>query len=198
MKTVKTTVYSKMLPVLVLTLLIPSVSWARRRNMDNESDMPTPRYLLDSCVLDGKIYAIGGAPRPHAGLSVVEAYDPITDTWTNKADMLEPRAGLGVSVVNGVIYAIGGVTSTTTASVEAYDLAMDGYAQGRYAHPTGIPQHQRRRRQDLRHGGAQATGGPFFATVEAYDPATDTWTRKPTCRNRATFIRPVWWMARSM
>jgi hypothetical protein len=43
------------------------------------------------------------------GLSVVEEYDPATDTWTKKSDMPTARFALTSSAVNGKIYAIGGV-----------------------------------------------------------------------------------------
>jgi hypothetical protein len=134
--------------------------------------------LLGTCVLDGKIYAIGGAPRPQAGLSVVEVYDPQTETWARKTDMLSQRAGLGVSVVNGKIYAIGGWGSGAP-SVEEYDPATDTWTP-KADMPT--------RRSFLSTsvvngkiyaiGGAVETNGPFFSTVEEYDPVTNTWTAK--------------------
>jgi len=166
------------LSITFLTLALISPSVAVGEVWTTKADMPTARLLLGTCVLDGKIYAIGGAPRPHAGLRVVEVYDPQTDTWTRKADMLVPRAGLGVSVVEGKIYAIGGWGSHAP-SVEEYDPATDTWTP-KADMPT--------RRNFLTTsvvdgkiyaiGGAVETDGPFFSTVEEYDPATDTWTRK--------------------
>jgi hypothetical protein len=55
----------------------------------------------------------------------VEAYDPVTDTWTTKADMPAARALLSTSVVDGKIYAIGGTRTThpmtSTSTVYEYD-----------------------------------------------------------------------------
>jgi N-acetylneuraminic acid mutarotase len=42
-------------------------------------------------------------------VSIVEEYDPVTDTWTEKsAKMPTPRVMFSVSAINGKIYAIGG------------------------------------------------------------------------------------------
>jgi hypothetical protein len=37
--------------------------------------MPTARLLLSTCVVDGKIYAIGGTKTPYVGTSTVEVYN---------------------------------------------------------------------------------------------------------------------------
>jgi N-acetylneuraminic acid mutarotase len=90
--------------------------------------------------LNGVLYTVGGDP---AG--TVEAYDPVTNTWTTKQPMLTPRSGFVVGVVSGILYAIGGATGTD----------------------------------------APPSTTVILNTVEAYDPATNTWTIKapmPTAR----------------
>jgi N-acetylneuraminic acid mutarotase len=75
------------------------------------TDMPTPRIYLTSVVLNGKIYAIGGnkgTQNNEIPTTVVEVYDPATDTWTTKADMNWPRKYLSACVLNGMIYVFGG------------------------------------------------------------------------------------------
>ena len=177
------TLKSKPQCLMVLFLLaavigLTSVSLAAEEIWTKKADMPTARMLLGTCVLDGKIYAIGGAPRPHVGLSVVEVYDPATDTWTRKANMLAARAGLGTSVVNGRIYAIGGVVASGP-SVEEYDPATDTWTQ-KADMPTKRNFLTTSVVDDKIYaiGGSVETDGPFFSTVEEYNPATDTWTRK--------------------
>ena len=51
--------------------------------------MPTQRYGFDTCIVNGKIYAIGGEIEEFGNLSLstVEMYDPKTDTWERRADM---------------------------------------------------------------------------------------------------------------
>jgi hypothetical protein len=84
--------------------------------------MPTPRMGLSTCGVDGIIYAIGGRIIVNSGLSTVEAYDPVTNTWMTKTDMPTARSYLSSSTVDGKIYAIGGRHgSVTVATVEEYD-----------------------------------------------------------------------------
>jgi hypothetical protein len=91
-----------------------------------KADMPTGRTYSSTCVVNGKIYAIGGFTTRDNHLSPVEEYDPATDTWTRKADMPTARSGLSTSMVNGKIYAIGGWvgSSTVLSTVEEYDTGL--------------------------------------------------------------------------
>ena len=68
------------------------------------------------------------------GLSVVEEYDPITDTWVRKADMPTARVGLSAVVVNGKIYAIGGSNQLNNqlnilCTMEEYDPKTDKWTK---------------------------------------------------------------------
>jgi len=78
--------------------------WAKK------ADMPTARIDMSSAAVNGKIYVIGGATwNNNVGcLSIVEEYNPETDTWKNVADMPTGRQLLTASEVNGKIYVIGG------------------------------------------------------------------------------------------
>jgi RNA polymerase sigma factor (sigma-70 family) len=87
-----------------------------------KTDMPTPRNSPSSCVVNGKIYVIGGelAP-PSTDLSTVEVYDPVIDEWMKKADMLTIRGAPSASVVDRKIYVIGGFSMEDVLStVEEY------------------------------------------------------------------------------
>lgn len=100
-----------------------SDTWTRK------SDMPTTRLAFSTCVVNGKIYAIGGATSPGGTiLSTVTEYDPVTDEWTAKANMSTARLWLSSSSVNARIYAVGGCTdpfSATMSTVEEYDPVMN-------------------------------------------------------------------------
>ena len=76
------------------------------------SEIPTRRRDFSTAVVEGKIYLIGGTPfenrRGPYGLSTVEVYDPITNTWERLADMPMPRTNAGTAVVSGIIYVFGG------------------------------------------------------------------------------------------
>ena len=76
------------------------------------ADLLTARWEMGISVVDGKIYAIGGAGPIYQALRTVEEYDPATDKWTTKSPMPTARQGLSTNVVNGKIYAIGGGVSS--------------------------------------------------------------------------------------
>ncbi len=79
-------------------------------------------------MVNGKIYVIGGGVWGAGwgpGLSTVEVYDPLTNTWSRSADMPTARLRFSAGVVNGIVYAIGGITERTLFStVEAYDTGL--------------------------------------------------------------------------
>jgi RNA polymerase sigma factor (sigma-70 family) len=103
-----------------------------------KADMPTARHAHASGVVNGKIYVVGGfggkwmvmpdgTMRPKEEwptLSIVEEYDPATDTWTRKSDMPTPRGLLCAGVLNEKIYAIGAGQPILNV-VEEYDPAKD-------------------------------------------------------------------------
>jgi len=146
-----------------------------------KTDMPTPRFIFSTSVVDGIIYAIGGAEdTTYAGLSTVEAYDPSTDTWTKKTDIPTPRWAVSTAVVNGIIYAIGGapdIGSTGLPTVEAYNPATDTWTTLKeMPTPRVFPTANVVDGKIYTVGGGATTLGNAFPTVEIYNPATDTWT----------------------
>ena len=84
--------------VLALALGLASVSLAAEGTWTTKTNMPTARYVVSSSVVDGKIYALGGDAGDRA--SRVEAYDPLTDTWTRKASMPMAEGAGGCSPDN--------------------------------------------------------------------------------------------------
>ena len=77
---------------------------------------------MAAAAVDGKIYILGGAPAVQGPvLSMVEAYDPATDTWTPKTDMPTGRTGFTAEVVNDRIYAIGGTTFVQGPGVQTVE-----------------------------------------------------------------------------
>jgi hypothetical protein len=61
----------------------------------------------------------------------MEAYDPLTNTWTSKAAMPTARSALAAGVVNGLVYAVGGADDTTIfPTVEVYDAVANAWTAG--------------------------------------------------------------------
>src|SRR5439155_1743870 len=83
-----------------------------------KAPMPVPGEGPGVAGINGILYAVGGKslvapPFPWqlprlAFLATVDAYDPVTNTWTPKAPMPTARAALGVGAINGILYAVGG------------------------------------------------------------------------------------------
>ena len=151
-----------------------------------KADMPTARYGLSTSVVNGKIYAIGGlvGESVYRGISSVEEYDPAIDKWTKKASMPTERIYLSTSVVNGKIYAIGGTwlrEPSPFKTVEEYDPATDTWTK-----KADMPTARHGLSTSVVNGKIYAMGGEAelkferapLSTVEEYDPATDTWTKK--------------------
>ena len=162
-------------------------TWSARAPMRDARFGPTV------AVANGILYVMGGVDSA-MGLydtgqlvgpltSVVEAYDPATDSWTTKASPPGLINASGAGVVNGIIYVVGGLTFTgdgISARVYAYDPSTNTWTEKapmpteRYGLDVGVV-----------NGIVYAVGGlggsawQYLATVEAYDPATDTWTEKP-------------------
>ena len=152
-----------------------------------KAPVPTARHTHASAVVDGKIYVIGGGGSSALWGSfrrAVEVYDPTTDTWTKKADMPTARIMFSTSVVDGKIYAIGGVlvTKAGLSTVEVYDPVTDTWTTKtpmpteRHAHASAVVDGKIYVIGGGPEGGASHAGPDGLSVVEAYDPATDTWT----------------------
>ncbi len=140
-----------------------------------KADLPTPRFMMAACTVDGKIYVVGGFSPAGSPLGTMEVYDPVTNRWERRSSMPTPRSSLAACAVNGSIYALAGGASPFLATVEVYDPAADTW-QSKTSSPTA------------RTGCAACAVdgiiyvigglvGPTTPTpvVEAYDPATNQW-----------------------
>jgi N-acetylneuraminic acid mutarotase len=166
--------------------------------------MPTPRGSPVAATVNGKIYVIGGASmhhgssepavlptRPHRSLPTVEEYDPATNTWRARSPMPTARNHAAVGVVHGKIYVIGGRlgaafigVASNTDVVEEYDPATDqwGAVRARMLVPRSAAA------WGTHSGRIYVAGGEFqnaqlmaaFRALEAYEPATNTWTSLPS------------------
>ncbi len=168
-------------------------TWERR------TDMPTPRSAVSTSVVDGKIFAIGGAQmkkiKGYRGwslkskkLTTVEMYDPATDTWTQKADMPTPRSYLSTSVMDGKIYAIGGMSSSNEQwrleTVEIYDPLTDTWAKAKdITHPRSCTAISVVNGEIYAMGGRGWSGiqnepDPYLSSVEVFNPKTNQWQKR--------------------
>ena len=138
-----------------------------------KAPMSTARYDLQTEVVNGKIYAIGGYGHNGSGtsaLSSVEAYDPAMNKWTTMASMNSVREVFQSGVIGGKIYAIG---DTFSNNIEEYDPTLDKWTK-KAAMSTARSNFQ----TEIVNGKIYAIGGKDLSSVEQYDPATDVWAPK--------------------
>lgn len=132
---------------------------------------------------DGKIYVIGGeSPGGLFYSNLTQIYDPTTDTWTNGTQMTVGRSELGVvKGPDGLIYAFGGYNGTALSVVEAYNPSTNAWTKKA---PMPKPKVEfgavlgPDNKIYIIGGGASYFNneGPFYDSVEVYDPKTDTWS----------------------
>ena len=165
--------------------------------------MPGKRGSAVAVQVGGKMYVIGGATTvegskepaingngPARVVMTNEVYDPATNRWESRAPMALGRNHAFAGVVNGKIYVIGGrvghafiTVSSNTDIVEEYDPATNAWSGLKAKMPSA------------RSGGGWGThGGKIyvaggevatpelvgaFRAVEAYDAATNSWSKMP-------------------
>lgn len=147
---------------------------------------------LGAEVAGGKIYVMGSF---HGSRDVVEEYDPATNTWTVKTSMPGARSMFASEAVNGRIYLLGGCnTHSYVVPTWEYDPAGDTTGGDPWQVKSDIPTIRNHPEAAVVAGKIYVCGGindsegqisigylgyhgrGELATVEAYDPASDTWT----------------------
>lgn len=111
------------------------------------ASMSETRCYLQTEVIDGKIYAIGGwnvkvGDATGKVLSSTEVYDPSTNRWTTLADMSTPRQIFQTEVIDDKIYAVGGFGPFYDDNLSSSPLDYDNR----------------------------------LSSTEVYDPSTNKWT----------------------
>jgi N-acetylneuraminic acid mutarotase len=186
----------------------PANKWTKKKVM------PLPAHHLSLTEYNGKVYVFGGFIAGRVGNLTAWApinnafeYDPANDSWKELAPMPTKRGAGVAATVGDKMYVIGGATVApgatnpaihpTTAqrvvgTVEEYDPKTNQW-QVRASMPT-----------PRNHTGAGVVNGKIYViggrigaafvaassnlnNVEAYDPATDTWSaplaKMPTARS---------------
>ena len=161
------------------------------------ADMPTPRTNAKAAVVNGTIYVFGGYNSKDKFLQNwkmadhVEAYDPLTDTWTRKNQMPVSRIYFGLGVVVGNVYLIGGTTGLGEGQeqrmdrVDIYDPATDTWAKGpkmpTRRNPGGVAVVSNRIYVIGGEGWPlpqQWGADQFLGSIEEYDPINRQWKKK--------------------
>jgi N-acetylneuraminic acid mutarotase len=176
---------------------------------------PLPKAIgeIEAATVRGKIYVLSGldtAPGPatHTPTGYNWEYDPTADTWTDRKPMPAPAHHVMVEALGDKIYVFGGFTRPAevvawqpTSNAWEYDPATDAWkALAPMPTPRGAGEAVEVGGKIYVIGGVRSTkpgdpGAPIplgstdqivVGTVEAYDPATNTWQARspmPTARN---------------
>lgn len=174
--------------LLALLLAAPQTAGAQESAWTRKADMPATWGYLDAVAIGGKIYVMGGlfAGGSSSG-KVVQVYDPASETWTKRASLGLDRMWLSAVVLDGRIYAVGGLNELgPVRAVEVYNPTTDTWTQ-----KAGMPTSRMGLATCAVNGKIYAIGGcknfrawsktisgNCLASVEEYDPITDTWTKK--------------------
>ncbi len=142
-----------------------------------------------AAVAGGKIYVFGGLGKGSSVRSSVEAYDPKTKTWSKRRPMPIGRAWLSAATgPDGRIYTFGGLAiirsgenlrAVALRKTEIYDPKTNAWSAGARmpvggrsaaAAPAGGKIYV--------FGGFRQNYAPYgiLATVQIYDPSSNTWT----------------------
>ena len=139
----------------------------------------------------GKLYVLGGLAPGWTPKGLVYEYDPADDTWTKKKNMPVSAHHVAVAELNGKIYVIGGRLgnafigrAANTDVVEGYDPATDQWSPTL----TRMPTPRSALTWGTYKGKIYVAGGEMqnaymaaaFRAVEAFDPATNTWSTLPS------------------
>jgi N-acetylneuraminic acid mutarotase len=167
------------LTIIILALIFSAVAgtlsvYAAEDCWVSKTPMHEARSGVGAAVVNGKIYAIGGAGK--GGFRAFnEEYDPANDTWTFKASMPTPRSAFGIAVYQNKIYCIGGyIPGDITGVNEVYDPANDTWET-----KAPMPTPRLNLQANVVNGKIYLIGGNSNGTLnEVYDPASDAWLTK--------------------
>lgn len=175
-----------------------------------EARAPVPEARTEVSVAaaaDSLVYLLGGfgpgARRRAAAPRTMLAYDPRADRWAGAGEIPEGVNHAGLASVGDKLYLVGGFRENTfspTGAVRIYDPVSRSWLDGApmptprgalavavldgRIHALGGNAEAGARLDAHEHGASRDDHS--VATHEAYDPATDTWTRlapMPTPRN---------------
>lgn len=171
----------------MILLFVSMMTLAQAGTWTRKADMLTPRVGIGVCVLEGKIYAIGGYDSQGKPTAIVEQYDPMTNSWRRLRDMKVARAYPSAVVLDGKIYVIGGENPSgcgpNVSSIERYDPSTDRWTVLMPMPTLGITPAAAVGNKIIAMGGLTAFQCKALPTrsVEQYDPALDRWEDRAKC-----------------
>ncbi len=151
----------------------------------------TARNNLCACVVDGKIYTMGGFDASN-DVNTFEVFDPATNTWSTPktTGVFAPHGAFTAQVINGKIYTIGGFNNLAAKGhrvlneVDVFDPATNtwstpvttGTFMARLLHTSGVVDGK-----IYAIGGTPDIRNPLATnTIQMFDPETNNWSTPAT------------------
>lgn len=165
-------------PITVITDTVESYKISGNITLASSSGF-TGRAGAPSCVVNGKIYVLGGETNGGTVLNTLEVFDPLTNTWGTPVTTgtFTPRKYLTASVVNNKIYALGGFRDAALNKVEVFDPVTNtwstpttnGTFTPRWALSSCVV-------NDKIYAIGGYDGTKAVNILEVFDPSTNTWS----------------------
>jgi N-acetylneuraminic acid mutarotase len=177
----------------VLMVIVPGRP-AAQSGWTTAAPMPLARSELNAAVADGRLYVAGGIAQLGA-TPALQVYDPASDSWRSLTQMPEPRHHFGMAGLDGQLYVSGGYrdlpfgADTARDEVWAYDAGAD-----KWTRIANLPAPRAAHAMVALDGRLYVVGGVGRepATVYAYDPRFERWSRVstplPTLREHLTAV----------
>jgi len=154
----------------------------------------TKRASLASCVLDGKIYVMGGAigpEKPSNMSNALEIFDPATDTWTTPktSGTFTPRNNLCACSIGNKIYTLGGYNAESPGDLDVLEVFDPSTNKWSTPKTKGSFTPHGAFTANVVDGKIYAIGGfndrgtrghRVLGDVEVFDPRTNTWSAPKT------------------
>jgi hypothetical protein len=164
---------------------IVSGGWEDAWVLENNSGA-LPQQWGSGGAYNGKAYYVGGLDKDGDVHGAFQAYDPVTDTWTQLTPMPYAHFGSVAGWIGGKLYVAGGSDADSNGSTNLYIWDGTSWSTGA-AMPAA--------RLGAGGGSAPCVGGggdclyvaggtpdgdfsSFTFTLFEYNPATDTWTQR--------------------
>ncbi len=162
------------------TIVFPQGNWNER------VPMPTARKEIanSTVTLNGKIYVVGGVASNGSITSVLEIYDPATNSWTEGPPLPIAVWRSSAAAANGKIYVFGGYRSlgpfpfNPTNRVFEYDPAGDSWEE-----KASMPNNRGALTAAELNGNIHVLGGASSSALtihRVYDPQANDWSSAAT------------------
>lgn len=138
------------------------------------------RYEVQAVSVGGKVYAIGGYGIDCPSSSIVQSFDPGTNSWAPCESMNSPRIGCAAAVgADNKIYVFGGYESTFYDTIEVYDPVTNTWDNTKAPMPNARAQCGAVAiGDDIYVFGGNSSGYPI-KNVDIYNIRSNTWRTGP-------------------